>query len=206
MQLHPAYDPSARVWYIEDLDVEAPTLAALKILLPEDVELVGYEPNGITVRHAPSTPRDAMRPRVYNGSHSGPQAHGNTVARRVAAQPDAPRRPGFQRVFSHDNILNLWEGRSQQQVADAVGCSKNLVHKVVAEGRKKNDPRAVTQYAPHSPAVGRKSPIGAKWTSERMEYAIALRRKGYSCARIAVELGGVTRNAVIGKFHREGVT
>ena len=41
------------------------------------------------------------------------------------------------------------------------------------------------------------------WTDERVEIAKQLRREGWSCSRIGARLG-VSRNAVIGKLHREG--
>ncbi len=40
------------------------------------------------------------------------------------------------------------------------------------------------------------------WTEERVEVLTRLWKEGLSAAEIARELGGVTRNAVIGKIHR----
>jgi GcrA cell cycle regulator len=40
------------------------------------------------------------------------------------------------------------------------------------------------------------------WTDERVERLKSLWAKGYSASQIADRLGGVTRNAVIGKLHR----
>ncbi len=42
------------------------------------------------------------------------------------------------------------------------------------------------------------------WTPERTQRAIELYTQGYSASQIAQDLGGVTRNAVIGKIHRMG--
>ena len=44
------------------------------------------------------------------------------------------------------------------------------------------------------------------WTSERVELLKKLWGKGQSASQIAKELGGVTRNAVIGKVHRLGLS
>ena len=44
------------------------------------------------------------------------------------------------------------------------------------------------------------------WTSERVELLKKLWSKGQSASQIAKELGGVTRNAVIGKVHRLGLS
>src|SRR2546423_15376928 len=44
------------------------------------------------------------------------------------------------------------------------------------------------------------------WTDERVELLKKLWADGLSASRIAVELGGITRNAVIGKVHRLGLS
>lgn len=44
------------------------------------------------------------------------------------------------------------------------------------------------------------------WTNERVELLEKLWKEGKSAAEIAKELGGVTRNAVIGKAHRLGLS
>ena len=40
------------------------------------------------------------------------------------------------------------------------------------------------------------------WTDERVEILTKMWAEGNSASQIAKELGGVTRNAVIGKVHR----
>src|SRR3954453_16165461 len=44
------------------------------------------------------------------------------------------------------------------------------------------------------------------WTDERVELLKKLWRDGLSASQIAKQLGGVTRNAVIGKIHRLGLS
>ena len=44
------------------------------------------------------------------------------------------------------------------------------------------------------------------WTDERVEQLTKLWGEGLSASQIAKELGGVTRNAVIGKVHRLGLS
>lgn len=44
------------------------------------------------------------------------------------------------------------------------------------------------------------------WTDERVELLKAMWAEGKSASQIAKELGGVTRNAVIGKVHRLGLS
>lgn len=43
------------------------------------------------------------------------------------------------------------------------------------------------------------------WTPERVTLLDKLWREGRSCSQIAAEIGGVSRNAVIGKLHRLGL-
>ena len=43
------------------------------------------------------------------------------------------------------------------------------------------------------------------WTDDRVEKLRELWTKGLSASQIAVQLGGVSRNAVIGKAHRLGL-
>src|SRR5512142_1249037 len=44
------------------------------------------------------------------------------------------------------------------------------------------------------------------WTDERVELLKKLWQEGLSASQIAKQLGGVTRNAVIGKVHRLGLS
>ena len=48
---------------------------------------------------------------------------------------------------------------------------------------------------------------GNKWTPEQTEQLRALHEKGLSCALMAAEIGcGFTRNAIIGRLHRLGLS
>lgn len=46
----------------------------------------------------------------------------------------------------------------------------------------------------------------AEWTDERTETCKRLWAQGLSCSQIAGQLGGVSRNGVIGKIHRLGLS
>lgn len=48
-------------------------------------------------------------------------------------------------------------------------------------------------------------PCTSSWTDERVDQLTILWREGLSASAIARALGGVTRNAVIGKIHRLGL-
>jgi hypothetical protein len=64
--VHPAYDPKAGVWYLEEngvVSLEAPTLMALSLLLPEGTAIVDYHPDGYkTTRGAQPLGRPSLRP------------------------------------------------------------------------------------------------------------------------------------------------
>jgi GcrA cell cycle regulator len=49
-------------------------------------------------------------------------------------------------------------------------------------------------------------PLKSEWTDDRTDLAKRLFADGLSASQIARELGGITRNAVIGKLARMGVT
>jgi GcrA cell cycle regulator len=51
-----------------------------------------------------------------------------------------------------------------------------------------------------------KAENGMSWTDERVELLKKMWGEGQSASQIAKELGGVTRNAVIGKVHRLGLS
>ena len=48
--------------------------------------------------------------------------------------------------------------------------------------------------------------MNISWTDERVELLARLWSEGFSASQIAAQLGGVTRNAVIGKVHRLGLS
>lgn len=49
--------------------------------------------------------------------------------------------------------------------------------------------------------------VNSVWTIERIDMLVNLQKRRWSCSQIAAELGcGITRNAVIGKLHRMGIT
>ncbi len=48
--------------------------------------------------------------------------------------------------------------------------------------------------------------MASEWTEDRVETLKDLWQRGYTARQIAEKLGGVTRNAVIGKAHRMGLS
>lgn len=58
----------------------------------------------------------------------------------------------------------------------------------------------------HGRWIGSRFEGYSDWTDERVDVLKALYKDGLSASQIAAELGGITRNAVIGKCHRLGLT
>jgi GcrA cell cycle regulator len=54
--------------------------------------------------------------------------------------------------------------------------------------------------------AGQRKWVAMTWTDERVELLKKLWADGLSASRIAAELGGVSRNSVIGKVHRLGLS
>jgi GcrA cell cycle regulator len=54
-------------------------------------------------------------------------------------------------------------------------------------------------------APGERHRLAPSWTDERVKVLTKLWHDGFSAAQIARQLGGVSRNAVIGKTHRMGL-
>lgn len=63
----------------------------------------------------------------------------------------------------------------------------------------------MTSYIVRAPAFPAPDKRFGGWTDERVEELRKLWMEGLSCTQIASRLGGVTRNAVVGKAHRVGL-
>lgn len=86
-----------------------------------------------------------------------------------------------------------------EAVVAALDCGERRVEIARALGVS---PQLVTQ-------IGRKhgiAPQGPTWTAERRAVVREMWAKGLSAGQIAVRIGGVSRNAVIGIIHRMGLS
>jgi GcrA cell cycle regulator len=61
-------------------------------------------------------------------------------------------------------------------------------------------------FCPDFSAATAGEDLAMTWTDERVEMLKKLWADGLSASQIAAELGGITRNAVIGKVHRLGLS
>ncbi len=66
--------------------------------------------------------------------------------------------------------------------------------------------QALSRPASNRPASGPEGEDNIMWTDERVELLKKLWGEGLSASQVAKQLGGVTRNAVIGKVHRLGLS
>src|SRR5215472_3967995 len=81
-----------------------------------------------------------------------------------------------------------------------------LLLMVVSEERELRTPQDVESHRIARGRVRAQREAGMGWTDERVELLKKLWQDGLSASQIAKQLGGVTRNAVIGKVHRLGLS
>lgn len=94
----------------------------------------------------------------------------------------------------------LSQGLAISTISWKTGAKPAAVQKVIAAIRKADEaaaPPAAEPVAPPAPA-----PAATGWTPERTELLRRRHAEGWSSLQIAMELGGVSRTAVIGKIHR----
>src|SRR6476646_6714836 len=77
---------------------------------------------------------------------------------------------------------------------------------VVSGATELQAPQDVESRGLRGGASGRSGRPKMGWTDERVELLKKLWQDGLSASQIAKQLGGVTRNAVIGKVHRLGLS
>src|SRR5688572_26204656 len=77
---------------------------------------------------------------------------------------------------------------------------------VVSGAAEPPTPQDVESYRIARGRIRTKREAGMGWTDERVELLKKLWQDGLSASQIAKQLGGVTRNAVIGKVHRLGLS
>jgi GcrA cell cycle regulator len=93
-------------------------------------------------------------------------------------------------------------GRSRNPAAIALVTTRRRLRMGLSIGRRHRHMAGLWKSG-HS---GRKVENGMSWTDERVELLKKMWGEGQSASQIAKELGGVTRNAVIGKVHRLGLS
>src|SRR2546423_985051 len=108
--------------------------------------------------------------------------------------PESRHIVGFQPIStisrSADCFLSLWLFPAYPTAICVAGGQRWILSGVSAELRYRREQGATTMM----------------WTDERVELLKKLWADGLSASQIAAELGGITRNAVIGKVHRLGLS
>lgn len=92
-------------------------------------------------------------------------------------------------------IREHWGREKQSWIADQLGRSRNFVRKCAVD-------LGLQERVKETPPP----PDTTEWTDERVGVLTAMWKNGHNAREIAEELGGVTRNAVIGKAHRLGLS
>lgn len=183
--VHPTYDPVGKVWYVEATRLLAPTLSQLAAKLPPSTVIEGYWPGGF-----PQAMADAARgpilgaraPRCIEQKDYG-QLGLEAKARRADAKAERDRsnklwsphegtrgsrpgqvrnRKGPQQTYDHERLVDMWfNGDTVESIAEAIGCPKPTVSRIVSKFRDKKDPRAV--YRRPGPATPQQRALYAKY-------------------------------------------
>src|SRR6478752_4844581 len=93
--------------------------------------------------------------------------------------------------------------------AFSVGCpvvAFQACHLDLQEDKLTANPNAARLPGDRQQTTPERSMSEMSWTDERVETLKTMWSEGKSASQIAKELGGVTRNAVIGKVHRLGLS
>jgi hypothetical protein len=148
--VHPAFDTATCTWFVEEPAAEARSLARLQRMLP-DYQLIGYEPNGHKPTRWPTMQETerAMLPEAVIVSAAAP--HSPEFKSRVDRSDKPPKkyghRQGADRKYDHDAILNLWSiGLKATEIAIRLNMPAPSVTGIVADYRRRKDPRAATRY------------------------------------------------------------
>lgn len=102
------------------------------------------------------------------------------------------------RKYDHDVVLDMWAaGAAWQEIAATIGATwESTVHNIVQQARRLGDPRATRRHVHDL----------FDWTDETIARLKALYADGLSASAIAADLGCGSRNAIIGKARRLGLS
>lgn len=138
IEVHPAYDPETRTWFVSDNEFEAPSLTALAALLGPQVVIRDYYPLSRPIaaafleRALPPTlrPMDVLRQvKVGRGGEPRQCSLGNG-ARRADGKPKIR--------IDRDALKRLWnEGTSKAEIAARLGTTEMSVTAVVGVMRRR---------------------------------------------------------------------
>jgi hypothetical protein len=149
IEFHPEYDCETRTWFVPDQEYEAPTLAALQLLLGPQAVIKDYYPLGMglcaavkfmenVTKAASSYSLSKLRPKILDVT--GGYLHG--------PKPRSPRppRPKVEGKYNTERILDMWAAgmtAAEIRADDTGGVSKTYLRVIVHRARAKGDPRAV---------------------------------------------------------------
>jgi hypothetical protein len=132
--VHPAFDTKSKMWFVDG--VEAPTLAALRKLLPRRTKIEGYWPNGFIFRRVLSNqPTRAITKEPFSLVH---------IKKPKPSRAYTPHKTK-PKLYDHNAVLGLWmEGLSGPEIGVRLGLPlSTTAGGIVARCREQGDPRAL---------------------------------------------------------------
>src|SRR5581483_11416960 len=150
-------------------------------------------PQGSPIRTRRSEQKGRPKPPRLGGA----PAWSASWTRCAAAPPPSPRRSNS---FARWRRSSARCARSSPSTEFSGGFSAAATRRVAVYHRLEAGNLSLAEYG------ARRLKSTARWTDERVDLLKKLWADGLSGAQIAQELGGVSRNGVIGKAHRLGLT
>jgi hypothetical protein len=203
--VHPVFDPTTKTWCTDD-GAEADSLRALKQMLPAGSKIVGYYPHGSPPTQWPNlADRESGRGQMRS-NYAGPkrQLEAHKIQKRLAAQQEPELL-----ITKPNTIVSGFQSsgrvKGQSQHADGSKTADGPSRKVLSSVQSSQTlPRRPTQKVKQVPLTWEVRPK-EYWTDKDDKILRSLAMKGDSAAVIGMVLK-VTRNAVIGRAHRIGVS
>lgn len=134
-KVHPAFDVENKVWFVDEYQVDAPSLRELKRKLPPRTKIEGYYPNGYLRTFNYSN--DILRKHFSSSLHSGgfrigtPAAAIKTPAVRVRPAYGHTSNPDSWQGWTDENLTLLRvlfdKGLTAKPISRKLGCTRNTV-------------------------------------------------------------------------------
>jgi hypothetical protein len=169
MIIHPTYDPSTRVWFVEGHPQEAKTIRDLLAKFPKSCRVLDYYPNGFAVRWSgrPYLAATTEQPKINLPRHDPPKPVKQTAAQKSGPGDQWPtlRPVGPQKTpwttEQYEQALDMWAGGiSGKIIGEKIGLPRVVVSSRMMEvARARKDPRAVSRRKPYA----RSSPLSTGW-------------------------------------------
>lgn len=147
--LHPAFDIETAMWFVEDRDLVAPSLALLKQALGPNIKFKDYYPNGFRSPAWPKTngiikgrlPVTTVAPTFARPTPE--QSTEQTTEQITKPKPVKRSETTFKRHYDHDAILDLWAaGHTGREIAEKLGLHSTTTAATIVATYRNTDLRA----------------------------------------------------------------